>query len=191
MGTEKMGAEKILEDVIWEEPTELEGLSVVDLETAAVLSYAAPARVPAADLKARLFDRLTGSASEQELEHPPGSDLFELLSEPIETLKQASETLRWRPMGDVAGFEMATWKIDRAYNYIALFLRAKTKANFPLHHHSQQEALLVLAGDLAVEERVYRAGDRIHSRASTHHALETQTGCLVLVIASGQDVQLA
>lgn len=183
--------EQILEDMSWERHTEFEGLFGVDLETAAVLSYVAPTQVPAADLKARLFDRLSGSASEQELEQTPSSDLFELLSEPIETLKQASEALRWGPMGDVAGFEMATWKIDRAYNYIALFLRAKTKANFPLHYHSQEESLLVLAGDLKVEERVYRVGDRIHSHPSTRHALKTQTGCLVLVIASGQDVQPA
>ncbi len=182
----------------------LEELSALDLQAIALLSYAAPPQPLPTNLKQRLFAQLSqpefGSIQAsldsgvspqdcaQEIELSP---LFELLSQSIETLKQASKPLAWQPVQGADGFEAATWKIDRAYNYVALFLRAKTRAHFPLHRHNRAESLRVLGGDLSAAERAYGAGDRILSQPDTCHALDTEAGCLVLAIVSVEDLQLS
>jgi hypothetical protein len=147
------------------------------------LAYAAPPVPMTADLKQRLWARLespaqTGSET---------SELLQLLSISIAELKQQAVALEWQAVAAAPGFEIATWKIDRASRETALFVRAEGEGRFPDHRHAIGEVILVLEGDIIVGEQTYGVGDRIPSAAGSIHGPETRTGCLLLCIASLDD----
>jgi anti-sigma factor ChrR (cupin superfamily) len=59
---------------------------------------------------------------------------------------------------------------------------------FPKHQHADNEEIVVLEGDLVIDGQVYHSGDRIYSLPNTVHQPETQTGCLLFVKTSLDDV---
>jgi hypothetical protein len=150
---------------------------------AAALAYAAPPVPMAADLKQRLWARLEPAAETS----AETSELLQLLSTSIADLKQQAAALKWKVVDAAPGFEIATWKIDRASRETALFVRADGEGRFPDHRHAIGEVILVLEGDIIVGEQTYGVGDRIPSAAGSIHGPATRTGCLLLCISSLDD----
>lgn len=164
-------------------------LSAAELQAAAVLSYGVADMPLPASLKERLFEQVAreDAATVLASDLDQQSELFALLSRSLGLLKQQAALMQWQPMGNIDGFEMATWRLDEATESIAFFVRAKTGGYFPLHRHAAGEAVLVLDGDFVVEGRSYGAGDRIDSPAGTSHAPTTSQGCLLLCVSSVND----
>lgn len=147
------------------------------------IAYAAPPMPMASDLKQRLMMRIAQDDSPcQET-----SELLMLLQQSIDDLKQKASELHWRNMKQAVGFEMATWKIDKARRETAFFVRAETALKFPNHAHATGEVILVLDGDVVVGEQIYGPGDRITSAAGSIHGPATRTGCLLLCVSSLDD----
>ena len=148
-------------------------------ETAATLAYGAPSVTMAADLKERLFQRITAAG--------PSSALVKLLDLSIEELKQQAAELDWSPMPGNSGAEFATWQIEAGKREIAFFVRKADGGLFPNHAHASGETVLVLEGDFVVDKQVYYPGERVSSSGGTSHQPETLNGCLLFCVSSMDD----
>ena len=117
----------------------------------------------------------------------PESEIFQLINLPLKVLQEQAEKLSWEPLPVMANGMSAIWKIDEKRRELAFFVRSESKGKFPLHSHAQGEEILVLAGDLLVDNKVYRQGERITSRGGTAHQPETLSGCLLFCVSSLDD----
>jgi hypothetical protein len=157
------------------------------------LAYAAPLQ-PMADLKQRLFARVGSTRLIEPLTEPltdrptiqsPG--LAPLLDWSLADLAAAAAELDWQPLPGMASGETAIWRIDRATNQVASFVRAAGRDRFPAHCHASGEMLLVIQGDFCDGDRTYSQGDRLYSAAQSLHQPTTESGCLVLSISDLDD----
>lgn len=151
--------------------------------TVAALAYSAPPLPMAADLKDRLMQRIAAIVA------PENSSQIDSFN--LEALKQQAETVQWHPYAFAPQTMVATLLLDEQTREVQCFVRALGAVQFPKHRHAQPEEVIVLEGDLEVEGRVYRAGDRIESESGTEHQPATQTGCLLFLRASIDDQILA
>jgi ChrR Cupin-like domain len=157
------------------------------------LAYAAPLQ-PMADLKQRLFARvgstrliepLTETLTDRPTIQSP--ELAPLLDWSLADLAAAAAPLDWQPLPGMASGETAIWRIDRATNQVASFVRAAGRDRFPAHCHASGELLLVIQGDFCDGDRTYSQGDRLYSTAQSLHQPTTESGCLVLSISDLDD----
>ncbi|MBT9316472.1 cupin domain-containing protein [Leptothoe spongobia] len=153
-------------------------------ETAATLAYGAPSMPMAADLKDRLFQRISAEPV------GPSSDLVQLLNLSIAELKQQAAELDWSSMPGNSGAEFATWQVDDDEREMAFFVRKADGGLFPNHAHASGETVLVLAGDFVVDSQVYGVGERVSSPGNTSHQPETRNGCLLFCVSSMDDDML-
>jgi hypothetical protein len=157
------------------------------------LAYAAPLQ-PMADLKQRLFARVGSTRLIEPLTEPltdrptiQSPDLAPLLDWSLADLAAAAAELDWQPLPGMASGETAIWRIDRATNQVASFVRAAGRDRFPAHCHASGEMLLVIQGDFCDGDRTYSQGDRLYSAAQSLHQPTTESGCLVLSISDLDD----
>ncbi len=151
-------------------------------DAVAAIPYGVSPVPMAADLKDRLFQRIT---YESPAEKTP--DLLQHLITSVKELEQQAADLTWEPFPQVAGVMMATLQVDPDRREIAFFLRSETAVKFPRHRHATGEQILVLEGDFVVDGQVYGRGDRISSAMDTDHQPETLSGCLLLCVSSLDD----
>jgi hypothetical protein len=157
------------------------------------LAYAAPLQ-PMADLKQRLFARVGSTRLIEPLTEPltdrpsiQSPELAPLLDWSLADLAAAAAELDWQPLPGMTSGETAIWRIDRATNQVASFVRAAGRDRFPAHCHASGELLLVIQGDFCDGDRTYSQGDRLYSAAQSLHQPKTESGCLVLSISSLDD----
>lgn len=150
-------------------------------ETTAALAYGAPSVPMAADLKARLFERIEAECV------GPSSDLVKLLDLPMAELKRQALELSWSSMPGDSGAEIATWQVDEPEREVAFFVRNAGGCVFPNHAHASGETVLVLEGDFVVGDQVYRTGEQVSCPGNTSHQPETRNGCLLFCVSSMDD----
>lgn len=167
------------------ESPELEAELRAFQEAANSLAYAAPLQ-PMADLKQRLFAR-TGSTQRADRPEVRSLELAPLLDWSLAELAAAAAQLDWQSLPGMETGETAIWRIDRASNEVASFVRARGRDRFPAHCHAQGEVLLVVDGDFSDGDRTYQPSDVLYSTAQSLHQPTTESGCLVLSISSLDD----
>ncbi len=156
------------------------------------LAYGVPAEPLPADLKKKLFDRLTNTTNAQSIDRSNQADLptnlVDLLDWPIVDLQQVAIDLsNWQPFPMPSGSEMAIWQVDEVIAQVAFFLRVPIAGSLPNHYHATGESILVLEGDFIDDGTVYEVGDRFAAAADTSHQPTTSLGCLILNITSIHD----
>lgn len=149
--------------------------------TFTAFAYSAPPQPMAKDLKNRLWQRLG-----EENPHSV-SELYQLMDISVEELKETSASLKWEPVPSTVSSMMAIWRVDESTRDMAFFVKATSKDIFPKHSHAQGEEILVLAGEIVIEGKIYGEGDRIYSDGGTSHQPETFNGCLLFCISSVDD----
>lgn len=150
----------------------------------AALAYAAPAVPMPAGLKQRLFDSL------EDVSVPPALKLPQdlLLATPMSVKRIAD--LRWKPYL-VPGIQVARLHVDKDKREVAYLMRAEAGVCLPAHRHAQVEEILILEGDLSIEQNAYGPGDYIRSLPGSLHSPQTVGGCLAFVRTSLDDQWLA
>ncbi|BAY30062.1 anti-ECFsigma factor, ChrR [Nostoc carneum NIES-2107] len=156
----------ILEEAIANSP-ELESELAALTEVAAALAYSAPSVPMAANLKARLFERINNETS-------------------MTALQEKAADVEWQAY-TIPGVMVGTLYQDNEKREIACFVRSVANIRFPKHQHAENEEIVVLEGDLIVDGEIYQAGDRIYSLPNTVHQPETQQGCLLFLKTSLDD----
>lgn len=155
---------------------------LVDYEAAAAaIPYSAPEVPIAADLKDRLFERLSLEPPAQppapaQPDPPPIPQFLTIRSQEIE----------WRPHR-VPGVMISVFYADPVRQEISGLVRAEPNVQYPFHQHADTEEIYMLAGDLIIGDQVYGAGDYIRSHAGSAHAPRTVGGCMFFVRTSIND----
>ncbi len=74
---------------------------------------------------------------------------------------------------------------DRDKKRITFLIRAQPGAEFPAHHHDEDEAAYLLSGDLSFDDLRLNAGDYHLARPGVRHPVgRTKGGCMLLVTAA-------
>lgn len=152
-------------------PGEAESL----IEAAALLAYA----VPQVDPPPSLRDRVMACVEPTPAEPLPG----------VHVLRAGEGKWRSTPYPGV------TYKLldyDKRRSMATSLLKLEPGAVYPPHRHSEAEQCLVIEGEARIGGVTIRQGDYERADEDTRHgAIETSTGCLLLIIASTHDEMLA
>ena len=153
---------------------ELRSLSAVTDELAV-----SAAAAPPEGLRARLMRRVRHTPTR------PG-----ILFDHGGLLLSRSAEIPWQPYA--AGIVHKPLFTDNERRYATSLVRVEPGARFPSHRHRDIEELFILSGDLQVAGIVMRPGDYCRADPSTVHS-ETfsETGCLLLMLASQDNEMLA
>ena len=90
---------------------------------------------------------------------------------------------RWEQL--CPGIERKTLWYDREKSRLTFLIRAQPGAEFPAHHHDDDEEAYVLSGDLAFDDLVLGAGDYHLARPGAQHPVgRTKGGCMLLMTAA-------
>jgi len=85
-----------------------------------------------------------------------------------------------------------TLPFDRATGMMTNLVRMAPRSTYPPHRHTAAEECLVLEGDIRQDNLVLGPGDYSRLEANTDHGMiETEGGCLLLIISSAGDELLA
>jgi anti-sigma factor ChrR (cupin superfamily) len=99
---------------------------------------------------------------------------------------RASES-GWRKT-KFAGVSFKELYVDPATQMATSLLRLAPGARYPAHRHTAVEQCLVLEGDVELGALRLSAGDYEWAEASTTHGtIRSDTGCLLLIMASKHD----
>jgi quercetin dioxygenase-like cupin family protein len=91
-----------------------------------------------------------------------------------------------------AGVTVKTLHFDRTTGMMTNLVRMAPRSSYPPHRHTAVEECLVLEGDIRQDEMVLGPGDYSRLEANTDHGMiETEGGCLLLIISSARDELLA
>lgn len=149
----------------------------------AALAYNAPVVPLPVGLKQRLFATLDPALSPA-----PAATLEHLLKLPI-SVEQLTR-LRWKPY-QIPGIQIARLHIDKQKREVAYLMRAEAGISLPVHRHAEVEEILILEGDLRIDQNLYGQGDYIYSLPGSFHSPHTVGGCLAFVRTSLDDEWLA
>jgi anti-sigma factor ChrR (cupin superfamily) len=156
---------------------------VVVQDALSALAYAVEPIQPSPSLKERLFQRLQTNVSKPTLQDRVTDRVVALgLSE----LQCQAQQVAWVPYS-IPGVQWSQIHLDPDKREITYFVRALGTIQFPAHRHAGSEEIIVLAGDLIVNNLTYQAGDRITSAVGTVHQPSTLQGCIILVRTSLDD----
>lgn len=156
-------------------------------DTVTSIPYGAPIKLPADNLKHRLFDQLGLGAPTDGPEMPTRAPFTEAAMSSVYAV--TAEDLEWQPH-PVPGVTTATLHVDLHKREIAGLLRAAPGTQHALHLHAGVEEIYMLSGDLTISETVYGAGDYIRSEKGSAHAPHTTGGCSFFFKASLDDEYL-
>jgi quercetin dioxygenase-like cupin family protein len=163
-----------VEQQILEEPDLAEELAAYQSAVTAI-PYGVPDVPVPKNLKDRLFNQL--GLETPEADPPP---------EPKTYLGVRSQDLNWQPH-PAPGVSIAIIRTDEIKRELVGFLRVEPRVRYPLHFHAGMEEILMLEGDLRVDEQVYVAGDYILSYPGSSHAPYSHEGCRFFFHASMDD----
>jgi hypothetical protein len=163
---------RVLEEAIAQFP-ELQPQLAKFQETVSAIPYSAPPVPVAVDLKARLFERIASQALEPN-------------SASVEALREQATKISWEPFS-IPGMAIAKLYVNDEKREMACFVRAVAGVQFPNHRHAGNEEIIVLEGDLVIDEKTYGSGDYIPSISGTVHQPETVGGCTIFLRTSLDD----
>jgi anti-sigma factor ChrR (cupin superfamily) len=90
---------------------------------------------------------------------------------------------RWEQL--CPGIERKTLWHDREKGRVTFLIRAQPGAQFPAHHHDDDEEAYVLSGDLSFDDLELNAGDYHLARPGVRHPVgRSKGGCMLLVTAA-------
>jgi anti-sigma factor ChrR (cupin superfamily) len=160
-------------------------LAVVQ-DALSALAYAVEPMQPSAHLKERLFQRLQTNLSKPTV-HDRVTDA-DASVEPghLSELQCQARQVAWVPYS-IPGVQWSQIHLDPDKREFTYFVQALGTIQFPAHRHAGIEEIIVLAGDLIVNNLTYQAGDRITSSVGTVHQPATLQGCIILVRTSLDD----
>lgn len=138
------------------------------------LALALPESRPRPHVRERLMAQVSGT-----VEPPPGMHIV-----------RASEQ-GWSAT-PYPGVTSKLLYYDRSTHMFTSLLRMQPGASYPPHRHSACEQCLVIEGEVRFGDLVLHAGDYERAEAGSGHGLiESDTGCLLLLVASSRDEILA
>ncbi len=137
---------------------------------------AIPYGAPSIEMSPKLRQRLLKWAFEQVIDANAATQA----QAPNPTLVKRAAELRWRPY-QVPGVMIGMLHIDKAKQESAYLMQAVAGVNLPVHYHTHEEEMLILEGDLMIDDQVYSKGDYIRSLPGSRHSPRTKGGCLVFV----------
>lgn len=146
-------------------------------DAVSAIAYSVPPMPLSPTLKDRLFQQIDATTLQS-------SELYALMSTPIDQLIGWSQSVDWQAVPDSKEFSYAVYETNELHREFAIFVKSDQAGLFPKHHHAAGEEILILAGDVVVDDQVYQRGDRIISAADTVHQPSTRNGCLLFCIAS-------
>ncbi len=91
--------------------------------------------------------------------------------------------LQWNSFA-TAGIEVALLHTDQDHQEIIGILRTQAGIQYPLHEHGDVEEILMLSGDLIIEEQIFGPGDYLRSPAGSAHNPYSRLGCTFFFRAS-------
>ncbi|HUS07181.1 MAG TPA: cupin domain-containing protein [Bryobacteraceae bacterium] len=155
-----------------------EGCSVCRLELSALRETAALIPQVLEDIKPhpRVKEKLLASigANSTLLEPIPG----------IFVLPQSGD---WKKT-PFKGVWTKTLYVERETGFVTSLLRMDAGSSYPPHYHVGVEQCLVLEGSVRLGEIALRSGDFEYATAGTTHGMvQTDTGCLLMIIANQKD----
>jgi hypothetical protein len=142
--------------------------------TAANLSYSAPEAPLADGLKQRLFQRI----ADESYFGSGKQDTYNIAA----LTRQAAE-ISWEPYS-IPGVMVGKLSVDPVKREVAYFLCCTAGIEFPKHKHAGNEEIVILAGDLVLDGKIYTSGEYIYCNPGTVHQPKTQNGCLVFLRTS-------
>ena len=149
-------------------------------ETAAQLALALPFEPgPRPELKERLLQRIRSERSGGFVELYKG----------VHVLRSGAG--EWRT-SEFPGISYKLLHYDRSTAMLTQLVRMEPGALYPSHRHSAVEQCMVLEGEVRIGDLKLQAGD--YERAdpdTTHGRMTTDSGCLLLIVASQHDELLA
>lgn len=150
-----------------------------------LLAYSAPV-LEMPDLKARLFECIGVQDNLIDVDRSDAGDEG-LLAQ----LRAQAKAVQWENYQPTPGAQLGIFKIDSDKREVCCFVRSWGAVSFPMHRHAGEEEIIVLEGDLRIEEQSYSPGDRVRSTAGTAHQPKTDQGCLLYLRTSLDDEVLS
>lgn len=147
-------------------------------EISARLGLAAPAAEPTPELRAKLLREVRG--------HKMGSrPLLQEEVSGIHVLRHGNGA--WRPT-PYAGVSSKLLFLDKVSGLGTSLLRFEPGAEYPSHHHTAEEQCYVIEGDIRLGELHLHQGDfTTATPGTTHGVISSDSGCVVLIVASIHD----
>ncbi len=158
---------------------------LANYQTAVGLVPYSAAPVPmAADLKARLFDRL--GLDPIESVDPSKPEISPELSSDRDLYALRSQDLQWHPL-PTPGIEFAQLFTDPIERMHSVVVKAVAGVVYPQHRHQRTEEIYMLEGELTIDGETYVAGDYIRSAPGSIHTPVASTACMFLIRACIDD----
>ena len=125
----------------------------------------------------------------------PSSSLWERLERRIGTdaapaAPSAADTFPAEPEWEevAPGISCKLLATDEEKGYVSMLVRLAPGAEYPAHTHAAIEELFMLEGELAVDEKMLRAGDYLRSEPGTSdRRIWSETGCTGVLLTSIHD----
>lgn len=150
-------------------------------ETVGEIPYAFLGPSPDAGLKAKILARIAAPAQNI-------AGLEEALPG-IFVLRKTAGQWKQTPW---PGVTYKTLFMDPQTEYTTSLLKLDPGGAYPAHHHAELELCLVLEGKVRLGEVAVEAGDFEYALAGTDHGIvQSDEGCLLLIVASQHDEILA
>lgn len=144
-------------------------------ETAAVLPYALADVNPHPRLRQRVLASVQGSGRIPTEQPLPG----------VFVVRKPNQQWKKSPF---AGVEVKTLYVDRQTGAITSLLKLEPGAHYPAHHHAAVEQCLVLEGTVRIGQVFLEPGDFEFANEGTDHAIvQSDTGCVLMIISNQQD----
>jgi len=147
-------------------------------ETAAEIPYAFSGPSPSPGLKEKIMARIAAPAPQKGFgaeEKLPG----------IFVIKKAAGKWKKTPW---PGVSYKTLFVDPKTDYATTLLKLEAGGAYPAHRHADVELCLVLEGKVRLGEVAVEAGDFEYALAGTDHGVvQSDEGCLLLIVASQHD----
>jgi anti-sigma factor ChrR (cupin superfamily) len=110
-----------------------------------------------------------------------------ILKRAATTAPSGTKTLRnaegeWEAM--CPGISFKILHVEPTSNTRSMLIRMEPGSHVPVHSHTQEEHCLVVEGEVAIGEHIFRAGDwHIAMPGTMHSDFSTKTGCLIFIRA--------
>ena len=97
-----------------------------------------------------------------------------------------SKQVEWKPLNEpgVTGVYVKALLFDETTQRApTILLKFDAGATYPAHNHPAGEEIFVLEGDIKLGKDHLQAGDYLYTAPHDKHAVWSQNGCVVLLIA--------
>jgi len=147
-----------------------------------ILGDLAPPVEPTPGFKARLLKAIPGTSADQPI----------LQKEPLGESALKMQKDRWRETG-YAGISYQLLFRNEDTQVEGVVISIEAGSTYPAHHHHDPEFFYIIEGDLQIErsddeshEELFAGEFQFSESGSSHGRMTSPSGCIALVISSGQ-----